>query len=383
MIRVVETICTAAASRLDAKATRETGGDLSALDDPQIYRELDPSGMAGRLSDAPRQVLAGWSCAWATPLGGLEGIFDHLVIAGMGGSAIAGDLVADLASLKERLPVTVIRDFRIPFTLNERTLMVACSYSGNTEETLSMFRQSLDSGARLVAVTAGGGLAQEAARHNVPALFVDAPGEPRSAAVYNFMLMAGLLARLGLLDTEAVDAEAGSAALAKRVGSLSPDTPTCDNAAKTLALGLVGHLPLVCGGGLFRGVARRWKSQLNENSKVWAFSETLPELLHNFVEAFDSWPTGIHKPMALLLKPRGLSDALADRYEALQALLERLEVKHQVLAGCDASPLVQLLDMLVLGDYVSYYLALLRGIDPSPTPTLDSLKRRTAGIDHT
>ena len=112
-----------------------------------------------------------------------------------------------------------------------------------------------------------------------------------------------------------------------------------------------------------------------------SFSETLPELLHNFVEAFDSWPTGIHKPMALLLKPRGLSDALADRYEALEELLERIDVKHRVLTGCNVSPLVQLLDMLVLGDYVSYYLALLRGIDPSPTPTLDSLKRRTAGID--
>ena len=381
MIWVVETICTAAASRLDAKVTRETGGDLSVLDDPQIYRELDPSGMAGRLSDAPRQVLAGWSCARATPLGGLEGIFDHLVIAGMGGSAIAGDLVADLASLKEGLPVTVVRDFRIPFTLNERTLMVACSYSGNTEETLSMFRQGLDSGARLVAVTAGGGLAQEAARHNVPTLFVDAPGEPRSAAVYNFLLLAGLLDRLELLDTEAVDVEAASTALGKRVESLSPDTPACDNTAKMLALGLLDQLPLVCGGGLFRGVAIRWKSQLNENAKVWAFSETLPELLHNSVEALDSWPAGIHQPMALILKPCGLSGAAADRYEALEGLLERKEVKHRVLTGCDVSPLVQLLDMLVLGDYVSYYLALLRGVDPSPTPTLDGLKRRAAGID--
>ena len=85
--------------------------------------------------------------------------------------------------------------------------------------------------------------------------------------------------------------------------------------------------------------------------------------------------------MALLLMPCGLSDALADRYQALEERLKRIKFKHQVLAGCDASPLVQLLDMLVLGDYVSYYMALLRGVDPSPTPTLDSLKRRTAGID--
>ena len=354
---------------------------MPALDDPQVYRELDPSGLAGRLSDAPRQVRAAWDCAWTTPLAGLNGAYDRLVVAGMGGSAIAGDLVADLASLNEGMLVTVVRDFRLPFALDERTLMVACSYSGNTEETLSMFRQGLDSGAGMVAVTAGGGLAQEAARHNVPTLFVDAPGEPRSAAVYNFMLLAGLTARLGLLDTETVDAEAASTALVKRVESLSPDTPISDNAAKTLALGLVGRLPLVCGGGLFRGVARRWKSQFNENAKVWAFSETLPELLHNFVEALDSWPTSIHQPIALLLKPYGLSGAAADRYEALEGLLERKEVEYRVLAGCNVSPLVQLLDMLVMGDYVSYYLALLRGVDPSPTPILDGMKRRAARID--
>ena len=351
------------------------------LDDLEIYWELDPSGMAGRLGDAPRQVRAAWDCAWTTPLDDLNGSYDRLVVSGMGGSAIAGDLVADLASLKEGLPVTVIRDFRIPFALDERTLMVACSYSGNTEETLSMFRQGLDSGARLVAVTAGGGLAQEAARHNVPTLFVDAPGEPRSAAVYNFMLLVGLTARLKLLETSAADVETAYRVLTDTVETLSPDTPTCDNPAKTLALALHGHIPLVCGGGLFSGVARRWKSQLNENAKVWAFSDTLPELLHNFVEALDSWSAGAHQPLALLLIPRGLSVALADCYGALEELLEGVGVKHRVLTGADASPFVQLLDMLVLGDYVSYYLALLRGLDPSPTPILDGLKRRVAGID--
>ena len=359
----------------------EIGDALLALDNPQTYRGLDPSGMAGRLRDAPRQARAAWDCAWGTHLSGLEGPFDRLVVAGMGGSAISGDLVADLASLEERLTVTVVRNFRIPFALDERTLMIACSYSGNTEETMSMFRQGLDSGAKMVAVTAGGKLAQEAARHDVPTLFVDAPGEPRSAAVYNFMLLAGLLRRLGLLDTEAVDVDAAAATLAKRVESLSPETPDCDNPAKAVAQELHGRLPLICGGGLFRGVARRWKSQLNENAKVWAFSETLPELLHNFVEAFDSWPDDAHQPMAVLLKPCGLTGTMADRYEALEELLDRIGVRQRILTGCAANPLVQLLDMMVLGDYVSYYLALLRGVDPSPTPTLEGLKRRAAGID--
>ena len=349
------------------------------LDSPQTYRRLDPTGMAGRLGDAPRQCLAGWRQAWSAPLAGLEGPFEHIVIAGMGGSAIAGDLAADLASLGESPPTTVVREFRIPFALGRKALMIVCSYSGNTEETLSMFRHGLDMGARMVAVTAGGALEAEATRRGVPTLAIDAPGEPRSAAVYNFTLLLGLLARLGLLDVGEAEVAAAREALACRVESLSPDVSAGDNPAKRLAAELLDRLPVVCAGGLFRGVARRWKSQFNENAKVWAVYEPLPELLHNSVEAFGSWPSAGYRPMALLLEPNGAGGHGAARLPALANLLQARAVAHRVIPGCDGGPPAQLLDMLALGDYVSYYLALLRGVDPSPTPTLEGLKRPPAG----
>ena len=185
-------------------------GALPNLDDPQTYVDLDPSGMAGRLSDVPRQCLQGWRQATSLEVLGLSGPFDHVVIVGMGGSAIAGDLVADLASLQGRLPVTVVREFEIPFSLNPQTLMIACSYSGNTQETLAMFRHGLEMGATAVAATAGGTLAREASERDVPTLFVDVEGEPRNAAVYNFTLLLGLLSRLGLLSTEASDVRSDS-----------------------------------------------------------------------------------------------------------------------------------------------------------------------------
>ena len=345
------------------------------LDDPQIYRALDPSGMASRLSDVPRQCLAGWRQASSTPLPGLNGPYEHLVIAGMGGSAIAGDLVADLASIQGCLPVTVVREFGMPFSLNQRTLMIACSYSGNTQETLAMFRHGLDLGAQVVAVTGGGVLAREAADRGLLNLPVDAEGEPRNAAVYNFTLLLGLLGRLGLLSTLDSDVEATANTLTSRTTSLSPGIPTADNSAKRLATELLDHLPLVCGGGIFRGVARRWKSQFNENAKVWAICEMFPELLHNSVEAIGCWPDRSHQPMTLLLRPNGVDDPTRGRYLALEKLLRSKGAAHLVIPGCDAEPLAQLLDMLVLGDYVSYYLAMLRCVDPSPTPTLDGLKR--------
>ena len=349
------------------------------LDDPQTYVDLDPSGMAGRLSDVPRQCLQGWRQATSLELPGLSGLFDHVVIAGMGGSAIAGDLVADLASLQGRLPVTVVREFEIPFSLNPQTLMIACSYSGNTQETLAMFRHGLDMGATAVAATAGGTLAREASERDVPTLFVDVEGEPRNAAVYNFTLLLGLLSRLGLLNTDGSDVEATAGALTMLVAALPPDVPARDNPAKQLAMELVDRLPLVCAGGIFRGVARRWKSQFNENAKVWAICETFPELLHNSVEAIGRGLEGGQAPMTLLLRPHGIDGPAMERYLALEKLLISKEVAHRVIPGCGDTPLEQLLDMLVLGDYVSYYLAMLRGVNPSPTPTLDSLKRRPTG----
>ena len=132
---------------------------------------------------------------------------------------------------------------------------------------------------------------------------------------------------------------------------------------------------MIYGGGIFRGVARRWKTQINENAKAWAFFETIPELLHNSVEAYPDW-TDANLPLtALILQPNMAPEESSGHYEVLAELLRSNTVPHRVLKGQDGSRLVQLLNMLVLGDYVSYYLAMLKGVDPSLTPSLQEAKR--------
>ena len=129
------------------------------------------------------------------------------------------------------------------------------------------------------------------------------------------------------------------------------------------------------GGGLFSGAVRRWKAQLNENSKVWAFYETVPECLHNSVESFRSATPARAETLAVVLKPAELGKSLEGRYLALESMLKDANIETRTLVGLRAPPLAQLLSMILLGDYTSYYLAILQGLDPSPTPAIDQSKK--------
>ena len=361
--------------------------DMNSLDDPRTYAALDPSGMQDRLLDGPRQCAAAWQQICTANLPDFPPITDHVVICGMGGSAIAGDLALDLSAASDGAPVTVVRDFRLPFTPNERTLVVVCSYSGNTKETLSMYRLAVESPATVVAITAGGELSRLSKEHNISTLEITAQSEPRSAVGYNLMLLLGLLGRLCGHSLTSQEVKESVAAMRRQVDKVDTAIPANENPAKQLAEAIFGKLPIVYGGGFFQGMARRWKSQLNENAKVWAFFENVPELLHNSVEPYPDSRAGgndgegqnrndgtANELMALVLQPAGATGPLACSYRVVAEMLHRHGVPHHILIGSGDSPLAQVLSMLALGDYVSYYLALLRGMDPSPTPSIDEAK---------
>lgn len=351
---------------------------MSDLDNTDTYTDLDPSRLRHRLRDFPRLCSQAWQQSHSPYLPDEWRACDNVVIGGMGGSAIAGDLVADLSAAQRAVPITVVRDFHLPFGLSKRSLFICSSFSGDTEETLSLFQQALRDQARVLVVAGGGTLAEAAQGQNVPRLTVDAPGEPRSALGYSLMLILGALQRLGLVETTEDDAQCAVAALTRQVSRLGEEVPTRENPAKQLARELEGRLVVVYGAGIFLGVARRWKTQLNENAKVWACFESIPELLHNSVEAYVGRAADGHSKQVLMLQPHGGAEELKGRYRAVADLLLARDIPNQVLAGTDSPGLSQQLDMVLLGDYVSYYLALLQGIDPSPTPTINQAKQLTA-----
>ena len=261
-----------------------------------------------------------------------------------------------------------------PFSLDQRSLVIPCSHSGNTSETLSLFHRATEAGARILVVAGSGRLAKEALKRDLPLLKIGVKGEPRSSVGYSLMLLAAALCQHGLATLDSLVVASSIDALENKVSRLTEDIPTGENSAKQLALALAGKLIAVYGGGLFAGMARRWKTQLNENAKAWAFFEEIPELLHNAVEAFTLPPGGPGLAVALL-QPSVKSDPLAAHYAAAETILADSGIPMEVLKGDPVeSPLAQLLGILALGDYVSYYLAMLKGVDPSPSPNIARAK---------
>ena len=217
-------------------------------------------------------------------------------------------------------------------------------------------------------------MASLSVEHNIPTLQITAQSEPRSAVGYNLMLLLGLLGRLHGPSFTGGEVRASVTAMRRQVDKIDVSIPINENAAKQLARSIHGTLPIIYGGGFFQGIARRWKTQLNENAKVWAFFENVPELLHNAVEPFPAPRPSGPELMALVLQPAAEADPLECSYCIVAKMLHRHGVPHRIITGSGGSPLAQVLSMLALGDYVSYYLALLRGIDPSPTPSIEEAK---------
>ncbi|MCI0789116.1 MAG: hypothetical protein J4N88_05995 [Chloroflexi bacterium] len=356
------------------------------LDNRSTYERLDPSGLHQRLQGLPTQCDRAWHEAKRTKFPEDWRQCTEVIIAGMGGSAIAGNLAADLAGPSSGTPIRVVRDFHIPGIATNRVtkrgpLVVVCSFSGETEETLSMFDHARSAGAAVAAIAGGGTLGRRAAEAGIPLMTVDAPGEPRSAVGYNLMLLASLLDRIGVLsisDREVAEAVETAESLVSQVGI---EVPAEDNPAKLLARDLVGRLTLVYGGGNLSGMGLRWKSQINENGKSWAFTESLPEIFHNSVESFPSAPEIRQRTTALLLKPYQITAELERRYTVLGEILDRSGIENRVFTGVSGGPLAQSLSMIVLGDHVSYYMGLLNGINPSGTPGIDLSKARLSISD--
>ena len=349
---------------------------LVSLDDQAVVERLDPHGLLGRIEALPEQCADAWRHASAFELPDGYAAARDLVVLGMGGSAIAGDIVRSLAAISGRKRVSVVRGYDLPPFVGEATLVVACSHSGNTEETLSAFQQALASGALTLVVTTGGRLLELAQERGVPAFVYQYDGEPRSALGHQLMTLLALSERAGVLERQEAAVTEAVSLMREQRERLGFSTPAERNPAKQLAGRLHDRLPVVIGAGVLTEAAHRWKTQLNENSKCWALSEELPELDHNAIVGFGLPEAVVGRLHAVFLWHPALHSRLLLRYEATAEALERAGVSHEQVEAQGTSPLAQVLTAIYLGDLASYYLALLSGVEPSPVEAIDRLKAR-------
>lgn len=348
------------------------------LDEPKIYRQIDSSGMLSHLHNFPEQCQQAWERIMRFDLPPEYKAVDRVIILGMGGSAIGGDVAHRLALAEGKAPVWVHRDYGLPPFITDNTLVIASSYSGNTEETISAFTQSLKTKAKKLALTSGGRLKQLAEREGVPVFTIDYQAPPRAAFPHSFIPLVGIFQKIGLLRDKSADLKEGLKTLNKLATDLAETTPLASNPAKQLAAKLHRHLVLIYGAELLSEVAQRCKTQLNENSKTMAFFELLPELNHNGVVGY-KFPTEVKDKVFVVLLHSALFNPRNQlRYKATTQLLAKAKIKHELVEATGKSALAQMLGLILFGDYVSFYLALLNGVDPTPVDSIDFLKKYLA-----
>jgi len=345
------------------------------LDSVSAYRQFDKLGMLGHLHAFPEQCQKAWEKVQRFELPHLHTRISNVVILGMGGSAIGGDFVRRLAHTESKSPVWVHRDYGLPAFVDDDTLVIASSYSGNTEETLSAFTKSLGTGARKLAMTSGGKLRDLAEKEGIPIYVIDYQAPPRAAFPHSFIPLVGIFQKLGLLGDKSADLQEAVKVLKRSSGDLIETKPLASNPAKQLANKLRGRVAVIYGGEILSEVARRWKGEFNENSKAWAFFESFPELNHNAVVGYEFPDQVKDRILVLMLRSSSLHPRILLRYDVTAKLLAKAGITYECIEARGKSALAQMLSLVLLGDYASFYLSMLNEVDPTSTNAIDFVKQ--------
>lgn len=347
---------------------------MNLLDDRNEMQRLDPERMIDRIMDLPQQCEDAWSIAQGIRLPTEYARVDGVVVLGMGGSAIGGDLVRTLVIDEIGVPFQVVRDYDLPAFVGPNTLVVASSYSGNTEETLSSFQQAVDRASKTLVITTGGKIEQIAVAKGLPLIHFDYKAQPRAALGYSFILLLGALCSAGLIADRSSELAEAVLALKSMRDELGPDAPESRNEAKQLARRLHERIPVIYGGGLLSEVARRWKGQINENGKAWSVFEVLPELNHNAVVGYENPSWGSSKAHVVILDSTLNHPRIRLRERITQEILRQRGISFEIVGSRGQGPLTQMLSSIYVGDFASYYLAMLYNTDPTPVKVISFLK---------
>lgn len=354
---------------------------LSLLDDNAAVRAADPSGALDAIGGWPSQITRALEENLALHLGG--GLPRSVLFCGMGGSAVAGDVVAAIARSRGRIPFVVHRGYGVPAWCGPDTFVVASSYSGETAETLDAFRAARDADAHGIAITSGGTLAAEAAEAGWWVSSLPGGLMPRYALGALVTVPVIVCAGLNLIEVPVGWSDGLADHVAEGVQRWGPEAITQDNVAKSLAHELDGTLPVIWGGDGMSGVAAyRWKTELNENAKVPAAWAALPELDHNEVVAWareGSAGRPIDRRALVLLREDGEDARIAARFVATAKEVSGSFGLVYTARGHGPPPLGPFLDLALLGAFVSVYLAIVRGVDPTPIDAITRLRRELAG----
>ena len=340
--------------------------------------------MYNAIFDLPEQMAKALKMAggWNVPVDLFPDI-KNVVVVGMGGSAMGGDIARSFLASEMVIPFQVCRGYTLPEYVDDETLVIASSYSGNTEETLAAVDDALGRSAMMAALTTGGLLEEVAELNEIPRIKLPGGLQPRAALGFSFVPLMLFLEKVGLVKDVTARINAAINHLKATRDRMTEDTPSMNNPAKQLAQLIHGKIPIVYAGTNYNDVvALRWKAQICENSKILSFCNLYPEFNHNEIEGWERL-TDEQKEQFIVINLRSEDDheKISVRQDAVKHLIEEKDVMVLDLYASGETPLERMFNLIQMGDFVSYYLAIMSDIDPTPVTVIESLKKELGNGD--
>jgi len=344
------------------------------LEENKHFHEIDKSNMYREIQGLPEQLEDAWELQSKQDLPDLVEV-NQILVAGMGGSAIGGDLLEAYVYQKCSLPVVVHRGYTLPaWAKGPETLVISSSHSGNTEETLTIFEEAGKRDCKRLAITTGGKLKEMAKEEKTPLWIFHHKGQPRAAVGYSFGLLLGVLYHMDLISDPSAELQNTVEAMKFQRQDLAAEISSSANPAKQFAETLHNRWIMVMASDFLAPVARRWKTQASELAKAWAQYEYLPEANHNTLAGFEN-PQGLFSDFAMVFL-RAHSDNRRNQLRSEYTEEEFQKTGGQTLSheALGSDSLAQMWTTLHFGDYLFYYLAMLYDVDPTPVEVMEQLK---------
>lgn len=346
------------------------------IDSIDNMKKLDPDRMYDKIYNFPEQLVEAAEIGSKIQIDAQQfSNIKNIVVAGMGGSAIGGDTVRTYLAGKLSVPFFVCRHYSLPGFVNKDTLVVISSYSGNTEETLSAMDEALARKAKIVCFSTGGMVGQIAKTNNLPIVQLPKGYPPRAALGFSFVPLLFLMARLGFIDDVSDEISNLVAGLRKYRDLYAAEIGSENNPAKTIAKKICGKIPIIYSGPeLTDTVGTRWKGQICENGKCLAYNNQFAEFNHNELVGWNVIDSYKDKLIVIYLKSSDDHVRISERMSIVSDIIKKYDVEVIEVISQGETALLRIFSLIQIGDFVSYYLAILNKIDPTPVAVIDYLK---------
>jgi glucose/mannose-6-phosphate isomerase len=353
---------------------------MDRWDDLEVIKRIDPAGMYDVICDFPSQFEDALKRSQKVQVPDWDkDNINSIVVAGLGGSAIGGDLVRSYLADRLEIPFLICRNYTLPDFVDSSSLVFVSSYSGNTEETLSSFEDARRRGAQLICMSSNGEVGDISSRNEIPCVSLPKGYQPRAALGYSFVPVLAMLGRLGFVEGEEANIRQAGDFLDQNKSKYLVEVDADKNAAKELARKLHGKLPIIYAAcDRFDAVSTRWKGQFCENAKMLAFNNVFPEFNHNELVGWKVLSDYRDDLTVVILRDREDHLRIQRRMEIVRQIIQDQKVEVIEAESSGDSLLSRMFSLIQLGDFTSFYLAVLNKEDPTPVKVIDYLKEELA-----